>query len=1258
MTKIQALEVHRFPLWGSRLIEASAGTGKTWTIASLYLRLVLGHGQVDLANSPVPAQADEACTATAYKRPLSPSQILVMTFTRAATQELSDRIRARLLEAARCFRDTRASVGSDPLLQKLLADYPDATQREWAGWQLEKAAEAMDEAAVMTIDAWCQRMLNEHAFETGNPFDETLLAQDDALLDDAIRDYWRQHCYPLRDESLARVSEVWKDADTLVGSIKPLLKRSLQWGREDQPLASVAEQFIADERAALAQLSRGWVDRVQSLLDWYAAEVEANAKRWDRRQLSAKNVHRWLNQIATWARSPVSAQLGLSEAGLRRLSPEGVRAAYKGDHAEFKLPEAFEALATLYDGLASMPDITLRLRQHAAGCIATRLQGLKQQSRSFSFIDMTQRLETALAGPRGTALRQRIIDQYPVALIDEFQDTSPEQYRLFDTLYRCARSDPDTALILIGDPKQSIYGFRGADVYSYLKAREACADRIYALNVNHRSTREMVAAVNAWFTHAEARPPANDSPDRPGGAFRLRKGQSNAMPFMTVSARGSESVFQTQDGPVAAITIQHDLKLNSQRRSMVEFAARCAEQIVGWLNDDRAGLQNTLSGFTRLRPADIAVLVRTRVEAAAVRRALSVRGLASVFQSDQDSVFASPEASDLLRWLRAIAVPADIALARAALATRTLALPLAELAALAHDEDRFDAAAERLRELNTVWQQRGILAMIRRSLHLFDCPGRWLASTDGERRLTNVLHLAELLQQASAQLDGEQSLIHWFARRIEDSAQGSGDDQVLRLESDADLIQVVTIHKSKGLEYPVVCLPFACSHKPLERQQANFLSLVNASGQRVLRLSFTDEELAQADLERQREDLRLFYVALTRARYAVWMGFAALRQGQKKDCHTHQSAPGYLLAGDTALNETQWLEPLQALARGVHPTIIALQAAPAHTPFSRISRDFSQAPLRAVKPYRADFERRWSVGSYSSIIRTMSSANALMNDSRSPADDERTDTDDTPQPAPEVDAALAAWHRFPGGARAGDFVHSVLEWLATESFELSARPWLTATLQERCGRAGYPRHQELLIHWIQTLLATRLPSLGASLPEVRSRITEMEFWMPANFVRADAVDALCRQYLLNKCDRPALPARSLNGMLMGFADLVFEHEGRYWVLDYKTNRPRPESHDDKARAQGLYARSALQDEMASHRYDVQAAVYLLALHRQLRARLGSSYEPERQLGGAIYWFIRGLDDPARGEYSIAADPSVLQMLEALDHLIGQPEAWS
>jgi exodeoxyribonuclease V beta subunit len=168
----------------------------------------------------------------------------------------------------------------------------------------------------------------------------------------------------------------------------------------------------------------------------------------------------------------------------------------------------------------------------------------------------------------------------------------------------------------------------------------------------------------------------------------------------------------------------------------------------------------------------------------------------------------------------------------------------------------------------------------------------------------------------------------------------------------------------------------------------------------------------------------------------------------------------------------------------------------------------------------------------------------------------------------------------------------------------------------------------------------------------------MEFWMPANFVRADAVDALCRQYLLNKCDRPALPARSLNGMLMGFADLVFEHEGRYWVLDYKTNRPRPESHDDKARAQGLYARSALQDEMASHRYDVQAAVYLLALHRQLRARLGSSYEPERQLGGAIYWFIRGLDDPARGEYSIAADPSVLQMLEALDHLIGQPEAWS
>ncbi|MEN9762294.1 MAG: hypothetical protein RI906_2120 [Pseudomonadota bacterium] len=1282
---VHRLDVHGFPLHGCRLIEASAGTGKTWTIASLYLRLVLGHGQVGHTGRDEQFVEVDASAVTAFHSPLLPSQILVMTFTRAATQELSDRIRARLLEAARWFRQGDAFDSADDLLLRLRADYPDTAAREWAAWQLEKAAAAMDDAAVMTIDAWCQRMLNEHAFNTGSPFDETLIAQDESLLDEAMHDYWRQQCYPLQGECLSRVSEVWKDAHAMVQSVRPLIRFSPDWGSEQSSLTSVVERFIADEHATLAQLGQAWGDRVQTLSDWFACEVETGSKLWDRKQLSPKNVHRWLGQLAAWAADPVSVKLSLTDTARKRLSVEGIRSAYKGDPSLLTLPDTFQALEILLDAIVRLPNIASLLRRHAAACIAARLAELKQQSRSFSFIDMTRRLEAALTGPQGKALRQRIIDQYPVALIDEFQDTSPEQYRLFNALYRCADHNPDTALILIGDPKQSIYGFRGADIYSYLKAREACANRIYALDTNHRATHDMVAAVNAWFTVAEARVCAIETPAQPGGAFRLRHGPVNPMPFMAVSAKGRDAVFQTQAGQVPALTVQYDLNLSSTRHNGLEFAARCAEQIVSWLNDASTGFMSANGSFTRLRPAHIAVLVRSRSEAALVRRALTVRGLASVFQSDQDSVFASHEAADLLRWLRAVALPGDIALARAALATRTLELSLSELSTLAHDEDAFDAAADKLRALQSVWQQRGVLAMVRRGLHVFNCPARWLAQGDGERRLTTVLHLAELLQQASTEVEGEQSLIHWLARRIDESTQGSSDEQVLRLESDADLIQVITIHKSKGLEYPVVCLPFACRNRPLDRRQTQAVSRVSETGERTLSIDFTDAELADADLERQREDLRLFYVALTRARHAVWMGFATLKQGNKKDCLTHQSAPGYLLAGDTPLHESQWLEPLQALAHSVSPKVIRLEPAPAEIKLTRMTDQTLHPPLQAVQAYQAEFERRWAVGSYSSMTRNVISNPATPVHTHSPADDEQTSVDnanagrhisqadlyrhtdyirdidltDDPDHSPPADLtgsadsspASAAWHRFPGGARAGDFVHGILEWLATESFEFKAKPWLSTSLYERCRRAGYPRHEEQLMHWMQTLLSTRLPSLGASLPQLRSRMTEMEFWMPAASLKAEAVDALCRQYLLDGCDRPVLPSRTLNGMLMGFADLVFEHEGRYWVLDYKTNRLWSDAQTAPSSLHNLYTLSALRTEMARHRYDVQAAIYLLALHRQLRARLGAAYNPGQQLGGAIYWFIRGLDGPARGEYAVAAHPPVLKLLDALDQLL-------
>ncbi|WP_298012501.1 exodeoxyribonuclease V subunit beta [uncultured Aquabacterium sp.] len=1224
MSTSQTLDALRFPLWGSRLIEASAGTGKTWTIAALYLRLVLGHGGPD-----------------AHPRPLRPGEILVMTFTRAATRELSDRIRARLIEAARCFRGELQPAPHDALLRELMATYPEGAGRQAAAWRLAMAAEGMDEAAVHTIDAWCQRMLREHAFDSGNLFDETLVADEARLLTEAVQDYWRQQVYPLRGEWLDRVLSIWPGVEDLAQDMKALLADP----PEGHLVAGTLQHVIATEHQQWADavncLRAGWSERITWLRGWFATQLNDHRKDWNGNKLRADSIDKWMALLQDWADAPEPIELNFKElgTGARRLTPDGLLDARGSKAGPIELPPVFADAEQMLAELQSLPVPDGAARLHAAATVHARLKRLKRQTAQFGFADMVERLDQALGGSHGERLRQRILTQYPVALIDEFQDTSPRQFRLFDQLYRTADNDPQTALLLIGDPKQSIYGFRGADIHAYLQARRATEGRHYMLGTNHRSTAELVGAVNHWFARAE---------DRPGpGAFLFREDGDNPVPFLPVAARGRAERFVSAEGPVPALQIVHATESAHIARSVMKgFAARCAEQIVQWLNDPHAGFEQAGGRRERLRPADIAVLVRTGREAAAVRRELRLRNVASVYLSEKDSVFRSQEARDLLFWLRAVAQPLDARLVRAALATRTVGLSLDELGWLAASDEAFDARSEQLRRLQTVWQTQGVLTMLRQSLHVLDLPARSLAEVDGERRLTNVLHLAELLQQASTRLEGEQALIHWLAEQIDEDGSTS-DEQVVRLESDADLVKIVTMHKSKGLEYPVVCVPFGCAHRAVEKARKGVVRLPGADGQRTLHLEVDDTVQQLADRERLREDLRLLYVALTRPRHALWFGFAALKaKGKSTKCVTHLSATGYLLGGQEAIEPSGWQTLLEQLAHG-QPDIALQPAALDETrPLTPLQAREAPPPLAERAPYDAWFDRRWSVGSFSALVRALAGPALPLGDRLPrPADDEAAEAPSdaahgaTP-PALIPTSERPIRHRFTKGALAGNFLHDQLEWLATEDFALATRPQLAERLRQRCARAGHGEHAEALVAWLQAVLLTPLPGPEAPLAALQHLLPEMEFWLPAQRLPAASLDAVCRAHILPGLTRPELPERELHGMLMGFADLVFEHEGRYWVLDYKSNH--------LGDTDAAYHREALAGAMLAHRYDVQAAIYLLALHRLLRERLGEAYDPAQHLGGAVYLFLRGTEGPERGVCQVPATPA---LMAALDHLL-------
>lgn len=1243
-TTSHVLDALHFPLWGSRLIEASAGTGKTWTIAALYLRLVLGH-----------------CSDNGFARPLMPPDILVMTFTRAATRELSDRIRDRLIEAVQCFRGEAEPAAHDLFLRDLRDAYAPGVERDTAAWRLDMAAQCMDDAAIHTIDAWCQRMLREHAFDSGNLFDETLEPDESQRQTEAAQDYWRQQCYPLSGEVLEQVLAVWPHVNALVADMQSLLRESVPQSSESISLAECVQNAQLQQAQQLQALAQGWEDKAQRLQIWLDGQLDGSAYLWDKRKLQPARYTAWLATIAAWARDPLYTPLDLSDAARKRLSPEGMAEACKGSTMDVLLPAEFAELQQLLEALAHLRPIRVTLRLHAAAHVQQRLLWLKRQAGTFGFADMLHRLDSALTGDNGPALRAAMLTQYPVAMIDEFQDTSPLQYRLFDQIYRTQDNSADSALLLIGDPKQSIYGFRGADIYSYLQAREATAGRHYVLGTNYRSTRSLVAAVNHWFESAQLRPGE--------GAFMFRtSGTDNPLPFEPVQAQGRREVLMADDAPMAALTIAWDDAGGDEPLSndvvRKRFAEHCAGQIVQWLSDAAVGFAQAGQDFQRLRPADIAVLVRTGKEAAAIRRALAQRQVASVYLSDQDSVFASSEAQDLLYWLRAVADHRDTLAVRAGLATELMGLSFDELAWLASDEEAFDARSEQLRELHSLWLRQGVLAMLRQTLYRFQLPARWLAQPgEGERRLTNYLHLAELLQSAGAQLEGEQALIRWLATQIE-APGGGGDAQIVRLESDADLVKVVTVHKSKGLEYPVVCLPFAGSFRPLDKRTTAYLSLPvqgDAGPARELVLDYDSAQLAAADHERLREDLRLFYVALTRPRHALWMGLAPMKRGQSKNCVNEQGAAGYLLAGPVQQGAAQWRAAVDALAAGCGDILV--QALPAELPAVQCWTPANDLPtLQVAQVYDAAFDRRWGIGSFSALTRAMAapSVPVLPVAAQFPADDELQPVNALAPVQPlaqlpmQATPAVPVWHRFMRGAVVGNFLHDQLEWLAGEGFALpqaqSGDDSLTAIekrLIRRCERAGRADQALDVLRWLRAVVQQPLVPLDVSLAQLAEHdalLAEMEFWLPAQQLSAPRIDALCRQFILPGMDRPTLPQRELHGMLMGFADLVFCHEGRYWVLDYKTNHLGPDG--------SAYTAQALQEAMLHHRYDVQAALYLLALHRLLRSRLGDAYEPAEHLGGALYFFVRGLDGASQGMQVLPQSGALMDLLDALDALLG------
>ena len=1191
--KFPELHIFDAPLNGLNLIEASAGTGKTWTITGLYLRLIVDEG-------------------------LPVENILVVTYTKAATAELRERIRRRLSELLAVFE---TGESRDGFCREMLERSPSTGERELATRRLNLAISNFDEAAIFTIHGFCQRVLTESAFESGTDFESELTPDETAIVREIVDDFWRREtagACGLWAKFLAETGQtpdVWREA-VRAHLGKPFLALALLPALPDsEPLVN---ELSATYQAARAHwLDEG--DKIGELL--LAGGLSQTSYKSDK-------LAQWFAELSAYFALPDPELDGPSV--LAKLTPDALTKGTKKNGLTPTHP-FFDACRILHAAIEKLREhFRLRLldikHRLLKDCNA-ELPKRKLERGLLSYADLLNRLAEALESGQGAQLADTIRQRYRAALIDEFQDTDPVQYAIFQTVYATS----GLPAVFVGDPKQAIYGFRGADVFSYLEARGEARAR-YTLATNQRSTPKLIEAVNALFARLP-NPFLFKTIDYPPV-----KAADKSRPELIVAGDGTEPFRffvmppgQNAKGEAAPMSKGEANALAAEATAteiarLLNLAARGEARLIG------AGEDRPLTG------GDIAVLVPSHRQGRLIQETLAARGVLGVRQG-QDNVFASAEAAELERILLAVAEPQRETRIKSALATEFVGLHGASLFALKQDETAWEKLLEDYVRYRELWQERGFMPMFRRWFEEAGIAQRLLRYHDGERRLTNLLHLAELLQVASRDQPGLDSLLGWLSRALRDP--GSGDEEtLLRLESDAERVKIVTIHTSKGLEYPIVFCPFLWDGRLRQKDETDACFHDPAGDHRpMLDLGGPDFEAhrALADREKLAERLRLSYVALTRAAhrcYVIW--------GHIKEMET--SALAWLLHGPDETPDDP-VGAMQTIFKAVgHADIVkALKDLAACDPASfaveplAIDTQRYSPPRAAPKTLQALSFRRISLRP----SWRMSSFSALAGGRHSEAPDY-----DTPGETFAEAASDESIFAFPRGATAGRCLHTIFEEWDFESRDGEA---LNRLIKRKL------KAHAIAETWTPTVAGMVEATLNAPLDADRlrladigkgQRLAELEFTYPLQSLElsglkrilADPVWGLAKEF--REASR-ALGSETLRGYMKGFIDLTFEADGRFYLADYKSNwlGNRPED----------YAPPRLVHAMAREHYYLQYLIYCLALHRYLKLRL-PDYDYERHFGGVFYLFLRGIDPRAKADTGIFRDRPSHELIVSLGRL--------
>ena len=1169
---------------GVTVLEASAGTGKTFAIAALWLRMVL--------ELEIPQE-----------------RILVLTYTDAAASELRSRIHQRLVDASQAVD---AESTADPFLNVVLdrCRRSDSSLRG-ASRRLAQARADFDEAPIGTIHGFCHRVQRGRAFEAGASFAVQLNPNTVARDAELVRDWWM-----LQMSGASGILVTWaalqgKSTAELTALVGELDRRPGARRIDGAPGASLSVLADAMNRSLL---------RLQEL--------------WRR---DRDTLHPFLIQRSTWVGSKGGGIKAFKAGGpaledcldgkpdiagleaLWNFSEESVRlyaTAKRSLDAELGSPWMLER-RTLSEAAkawsAAWPGAFLDWAEQE---IPRRQRSLRQ----FSHGDLLTNLLGALNAPGGDRLADAIRNDYDAVLVDEFQDTDPVQWSIFQRLFAV----PHRYLFLVGDPKQAIYGFRGADIFTYLDAVRV-ADRRHTLAINWRTGGALVHQLNHFWSF-----PPNPFV-LPEIEFRPIRSAPDREQFRVIEADGNS-------GPFHVWAMDADAEPSDEKALQ-----RLVEGVAG-------EVFRLLQGGARLesrpiRPADIAILGESRYQLEAVAAELHRRGIPAVLPT-RENVLASTDASEFYRFLSGILPDAHESLLRGALANDLVGLDAETLLHLGQNEPEWIFWLDRVQAWRTLWSLQGPLALFRAVISDCRSSARWLKALDGERRLTNYLHVAELLQQAALTDSlGPLGQVAWLEAGSKAPPDGD-EDSAIRLERDDDAVRLLTLHGSKGLEFPIVFCPFVRKSSTSGKRRKDHV-VFHAPGSMSESIwdlgspAFEENQLI-SQKERLAENLRLLYVGLTRASRRVYLGFETPKR--------NGTALGWWLNGGSFPSAESWLRQnpgsesspidIGVLHRWAKPAGIVVREVP-EPPLGRWTSPSITVSSPSARQFTREIVRGWRMASFSGLTADSHDGTEDL-DPVQPADPV-----DEP-PMLDVDLQDASISSFPRGRQAGTCLHKILELHSSGGLpDETASAQIEAVLAEYgMGSSFGPAVGSLLREVDATPLSSEPHPLTLSEVQTKDRLVELEFLLPLKRFTLGALSAVVHRHAAElPPDFPraiaTLDFSPVEGVLRGFIDLVFRARDRFWVIDWKSNWLGWRKAD--------YCQEAMAAEMTTRLYPLQILLYALAVDRWLQLRM-PGYSYERDFGGVHYLFLRGLDasQPGQGVYSLRPSTALLQELaEAL-----------